>query len=284
VRSDIQEAAAVFAPARPARTASRSVGKWLALLFVLAALAAAGWYERGPIQRMWKRSFGPPPSPVIAVIPFDTDPSQTFFADGLAEDLTTRLGQTPGLKVIGRSGARQYRGHQARDVARELGAAVVLTGSVRPGRHRRGLAGIDRSSDGAAIWSASTRDVKDIFAVQVQVAGEVAQALPRRNPRPQARARRASWIPAPTSSTCAAARPSRTPSAGATAVRTRDRGRRRWQASPASRGAAPGRHGRGRRCRVVNDCGRRPSAPTSWIGSARGECRGQPDGTRCTTR
>ena len=46
-----------------------------------------------------------------------------FFADGLTEDLITRLGQTPGLKVIGRSATRSYRGRAPRDVARELGAA-----------------------------------------------------------------------------------------------------------------------------------------------------------------
>ena len=176
VRSDIQEATAVFTPAQPAR---RSIGGWIAGLLLIAALSAAAWYERGAITQLWRRTLGPPPAPVIAVIPFDTDPSQMFFADGFAEDLTTRLGQTPGLKVIGRSTSRAYRGRQPRDAARELGAAVVLTGSVRPAGDtvKVALELID-PSDGTAIWSAQyAREVKDIFAVQAQVAGEVAQAL-----------------------------------------------------------------------------------------------------------
>src|SRR4051794_6300844 len=175
-RSDIEEAAAVSAPARQGR---RSIVRWLILLALLAAAGAAGWYERVPLQRLWKRTLGPPPPPVIAVVPFDTDPAQLFFADGLAEDLITRLGQTPGLKVIGRSATRQLRGRAPQEVARELGAAVVLTGSVRPSGDtvKVSMELID-PADGTAIWSQQyTREVKDIFAVQAQVAGEVAQAL-----------------------------------------------------------------------------------------------------------
>ena len=175
-RSDTQEIAAAFNPAQPPR---RSTRRWAALLLIVALLAVAAWYERAPIRTLWRKSLGPPPAPVIAIVPFDTDPAQLFFADGLAEDLTTRLGQTPGLKVIGRSATRQYRGREPRDVARELGAGVVLAGSVRPAGDivKVSLELID-PSDGTAIWSAQyTRDVKDIFAVQAQVAGEVAQAL-----------------------------------------------------------------------------------------------------------
>ena len=175
-RSDIEEAAAMSAPVRSGR---RAVGRWLILLVLLAAAGAAGWYERGPLQRLWKRTLGPPPPPVIAVVPFETDADQVFFADGLAEDLITRLGQTPGLKVMGRSATRQLRGRAPQDVARELGAAVVLTGSVRPsGDTVKVSVELIDPADGTAIWSQQyTREVKDIFAVQAQVAGEVAQAL-----------------------------------------------------------------------------------------------------------
>ena len=175
-RSDIQEAAAVFAPAQPVR---RSLAGWIVALLVLATLGGGAWYARVPLQRTWHRWIGPPPAPVIAVMPFDADAAQTFFADGLAEDLTTRLGQTPGLKVIGRSAARLYRGRQPRDVARDLGAAVVLTGSVRPvGDTVKVSVELIDPSDDTAIWSQQyTREVKDIFAVQAQVAEQVAQAL-----------------------------------------------------------------------------------------------------------
>ncbi len=174
VRSDTQEAAVVTA--QPAR---RSMGGWIILLLMLAALGAAAWYERGPIQRVWKRTLGAPPAPVIAVVPFESDAAQLFFADGLAEDLITRLGQTPGLRVISRSATRQLRGRAPQDVARELGAAVVLTGSVRPsGDNVKVSMELIDPADGMAIWSRQyTREIKDIFAVQAQMAEQVALAL-----------------------------------------------------------------------------------------------------------
>src|SRR6185503_7446128 len=91
----------------------------------------------------------------------------------------SRLGQTPGLKVLGRSSTRTYRGRPPADVARELGAAVVLTGSVRRAADtvRVSLELID-PRDGTAVWTGQyTKEIKDIFAVQAQVAGEVATAL-----------------------------------------------------------------------------------------------------------
>ena len=66
VRSDMQEAAGVFVPTRPAR---RSRGGWIVLLLMLAALAAAAWYERGAIERIWRGVMGPAPAlPVSLVI------------------------------------------------------------------------------------------------------------------------------------------------------------------------------------------------------------------------
>ena len=179
VRSDMQEAAAELAPAQPAR---RSIGGWLVPLLVVAALGGAAWYERVPIRQLWRHTLGPAPAPVIAVMPLELlgpDVSQTYFADGLTEDLISRLGQTKGLRVLGRSATRGYRGRLPRDVARDLGAGVVLTGSVRPTADtvKVSLELID-PSDGAAIWAAQyTRDIKDIFAVQEQVAEQVAMAL-----------------------------------------------------------------------------------------------------------
>jgi serine/threonine protein kinase len=77
---------------RPRRT---SYAGWILLLLLLAALAAIGWWKRDQVQRIWRRTLAPAPAPVIAVIPLDlagADVSQTYFADGLTEDLITRLG------------------------------------------------------------------------------------------------------------------------------------------------------------------------------------------------
>ncbi len=150
-----------------------------AALLIAVSAGSAVWYERHSIAHAWHRAIGPGPAPVMAVVPFDTEPGQRFFADGPAEDLITRLGQTPGVKVIGRSATRSYRGRSPQDVARELRAGVLLTGSVRPAGDavKISLELID-PSDNTAVWTDSmTRDVKDIFAVQAEVADHVAQAL-----------------------------------------------------------------------------------------------------------
>jgi TolB-like protein len=176
MRSDAADLASPPALAH-GRTAPRV--RPLAALLVVAALVVAGWYEREAVGHAWRRWLGPSPSPIIAVIPLETDRDQTFFADGLTEDLMTRLGQTRGLTVIGRSATRSRRGRAPAEVARESGAGVVLTGSVRPSGDavRMSLELID-PRDGTTIWTSQyTRDIKDIFAVQAQVAEDVARAL-----------------------------------------------------------------------------------------------------------
>src|SRR5262249_6425302 len=177
VRSDAA-APVMLAPAA-ASPRRRSIVKWLAALVLLGGAGAAAWSQRTTIERLVRRTVGPPPPPSIAVVPCDTDPPQPFFADGFADDLITRLGQTPGLNVVGRSATRTSRGRSPRDVARELGAGVVLAGSVRPSNDavNVSLELLDPADD-TDLWTAQyTRDVKDIFAVQAQVAFEVARAL-----------------------------------------------------------------------------------------------------------
>jgi hypothetical protein len=116
VRGTTSEPALSTLVRRPPRRGYRRV----IVAAVLFACAAAGaWIAREPIRRQWHRMFGSAPAPVIAVIPLElagADPSQTFFADGLTEDLISRLGQIPGLKVLGRSSTRDYRGRTPRDV------------------------------------------------------------------------------------------------------------------------------------------------------------------------
>jgi len=160
----------------------RRFGAAIAIAAVVAIAAGAGWIGRHAIQRAWRRSMARTPAPIIAVLPLELeggDASQTYFADGLTEDLISRLGQTPGLKVLGRSATRGLRGRAPTDVARELGASVVLAGTVRPAGDalKVSLELID-PTDRTAMWAQQyTLDVKDVFAVQARVAKEVAAAL-----------------------------------------------------------------------------------------------------------
>jgi TolB-like protein len=179
VRSDALEAAQAFVPAKPAR---RPIGRWLVVLLVAAAIGAAVWVEREPLDQLYRRTLAPAPAPVIVVMPLEFqggEGSPAYLADGLADDLMARLGQTKGLKVVGRSSTRDLRGRQPRDVATELGASVILTGSVRQAGEAITLSlDLIDLSDGFTIWSGQyARDIKDIFAVQAQAAEQVATAL-----------------------------------------------------------------------------------------------------------
>jgi TolB-like protein/predicted Ser/Thr protein kinase len=179
---DVRSSMSERAPSVSILPPRRSYTGWTVLALLLTCAVAGAWIERDVIRRQWRRTLGPPPAPVIAVIPLELaggDPSQLYFADGLTEDLISRLGQTPGLKVLGRSATRDYRGHSPRDVARELHASVVLTGSVRlSGATVKVTAELIDPDDGTDLWTAQyTLDVKDVFAVQARVAKDVASAL-----------------------------------------------------------------------------------------------------------
>jgi TolB-like protein len=175
-RAAVSEPTIVAAVRKPSR---RARSKPAIALAIVALIVAIGWWQRDAIEGVWRHTVGSPPVARIAVIPLDTDLDQTFFADGLTDDLAARLGQTPGLTVVGRSGIRQYRGRSPIDVAHELNAAVVLTGSL----HRQtdalevAVQMIDQR-DNSVLWSGKyTRDAANVFAVQAQIAEGVAQAL-----------------------------------------------------------------------------------------------------------
>lgn len=108
------------------------------------------------------------------------DPSNDYFGEGLAEEITTALGKT-GLRVVGRGSARALvaRGFDARAVARELGVGTVLQGSVqRAGDRLRITVSLTSAADGALLWSERyDRDSRDIFAVQDDIARGVASEL-----------------------------------------------------------------------------------------------------------
>jgi TolB-like protein/DNA-binding winged helix-turn-helix (wHTH) protein/Tfp pilus assembly protein PilF len=155
----------------------------LAIVLVLAVAAAAviSTYFRPA------RSVANAPSlndTSIAVLPFaDMSPAkdQEYFSDGLAEQLINDLTKVSGLKVIGRSSSFQFRGKNEgmRDVGRKLGVANILEGSVRrEGNRLRITAELIKADDGFQLWSQTyDREIKDIFAVQDEIALATTEAL-----------------------------------------------------------------------------------------------------------
>ncbi len=176
LEADREETAAPIVAATPG--SRRRAG--LLILLVLAAAAAAAYPNRDAVRGWVRHRFGPPPAPVIAVIPLREDgQSSTYFADGLSDDVMMRLGQTPGVTVVGRAAARTFRGRDPADVGRQAGATVVLTGEIHRvnGDLKIDLQLVD-SSDGARIWTQQfTNPPNSVVAAQAVIAEEVAKAL-----------------------------------------------------------------------------------------------------------
>jgi serine/threonine protein kinase/Flp pilus assembly protein TadD len=120
----------------------------------------------------------------IAVLPFldmSEKKDQGYFSDGLSEELITLLAQVQDLQVIARTSSFHFRTQDVslKDIARTLGVAHVLEGSVRhAGNTVRVTAQLIRTDDGVHLWSQSyDRDVKDIFQVQDDIAAAVVASL-----------------------------------------------------------------------------------------------------------
>jgi TolB-like protein/Flp pilus assembly protein TadD len=131
-------------------------------------------------------SSSPPVAPrlSIVVLPFtnlSNDPEQQYFADGLAEDLTTDLSRLANMFVISRNTAFTYRNRpiDTKQIGRELGVRYVLEGSVRRSGNqlRVGAQLIDAETD-AHLWAERfDRDMGDLFALQNEITSRIAIAL-----------------------------------------------------------------------------------------------------------
>jgi TolB-like protein/Flp pilus assembly protein TadD len=123
----------------------------------------------------------PPKS--IVVLPFANlgDKENEYFSDGISEDLLNLLARVPGLRVAARTSSFYFKDKQVpvAEIARQLGVAYVLEGSVRrAGERVRITAQLVKAADGFPVWSdAFDRALKDIFAVQDEIAGLIAQNL-----------------------------------------------------------------------------------------------------------
>src|SRR6478672_7840541 len=120
----------------------------------------------------------------IAVLPLlneSGDPKDEYFSDGLSEELIAALAQISGLKVIGRSSSFRFkeRREEPKTIGEKLGVGTLLEGTVRKqGDHVRIVAELVNAADGIELWTRTfDRELKDIFAVQSEIAAAVAQSL-----------------------------------------------------------------------------------------------------------
>ena len=141
-----------------------------------------------------KKNAAPEPPPAgsavpeksIAVLPFvnmSADKGDEYLSDGMTEELLNALTKVKGLRVPGRSSSFAFKGNNEEDIFRKVGEQLhvnaVLEGSVRKaGDKLRITAQLINVADGFHLWSETyDRDMKDIFAVQSDVAKRVVQAL-----------------------------------------------------------------------------------------------------------
>jgi TolB-like protein/Flp pilus assembly protein TadD len=178
-------AAAVVAAGAPLGAARRVASRW-ALLGLLVLLVPAGAWLLRLASRPSVHTEVPARSTKasIAVLPFlDMSPGsdQEYFAEGLAEELLNSLARIPGLRVASRTSAFAFKGknEDLRAIAQKLNVATILEGSVRKqGAKVRITTQLINAADGFHLWSeAYDKTLDDVFAVQQEIAGQVAGAL-----------------------------------------------------------------------------------------------------------
>ena len=159
------------------QSARRSSVGWIAALVLAAILAASGvYYFTYRTAAIPERS--------IAVLPMTNstgDPANEYFSDGMSEEFISSLSRLRDLKVIGRTSSFQFKGKtdDSKTIGDKLGVYYLLEGSVRKSADRVRIAvELIKSGDGASVWSETyDRELKDIFAVQSEIAGAVAKQL-----------------------------------------------------------------------------------------------------------
>ena len=166
-------------PARVWRWTRRNpvVAGMAALLLVLGS-AAGGM--------MWKSGAASPPATTgIAVLPFESlsdDKEDAVFADGVQDDILTKLASIRDLRVISHTSVMNYRGKRnIREIGKALGVSHILEGtlsrSLRSARFNLKARLIDART-GTLVWAEEyDRDLNDLFGVQSQLARKVAERL-----------------------------------------------------------------------------------------------------------
>ena len=164
---------------KPARRSS--VGSIAALVLVAILTAGAAYYFMSHRPATKGAAI---PEKSIAVLPLVNstgDPANEYFSDGMSEEFISSLSRLHDLKVIGRTSSFQFKGKtdDSKTIGEKLGVFYLLEGSVRKSADRVRIAvALIKSGDGANVWSETyDRELKDIFAVQSEIAGAVAKQL-----------------------------------------------------------------------------------------------------------
>jgi serine/threonine protein kinase/Tfp pilus assembly protein PilF len=165
--------------ARGSKWVRRNPARALAAASLIALAAASGWI-------VWKSEFigRSVATNGIAVLPFENlspDPDNAYFADGIQDEILTRLASIASLKVISRTSTQRYQGkpRNLTEIAKQLGVANILEGSVQKAADqvRVNVQLVNAQTD-SHIWADTyDRKLTDIFGVESEIAKAVAQSL-----------------------------------------------------------------------------------------------------------
>jgi len=176
----------------PGKSSNRRTGRRIVSVTVVLAVIAAALFifqlVRSKVLTTTTRSVASIASTVsaksVAVLPLvntSGDPSNEYFSDGLSEELIAVLAKIPDLKVIGRSSSFLFKGTSGDSgaIGQKLGVAHLIEGSVRKqGDRVRIVAELINAADGRSIWSETyDRELRDVFAVQEEIAKAVAEQM-----------------------------------------------------------------------------------------------------------
>jgi len=160
-----------------------------AVLVILALLAGWWWMQHKNQQSVAAHPLPAPPATTpdqksVAVLPFvnmSDDKGSEYFSDGVSEELLTVLQKIPGMHVAARTSAFSFKGKNAtaQEIGQKLGVAYLVEGSVRKsGEAVRIAARLTRADTGQEVWSENfTRNLKDVFAVQTELAQTIVEQL-----------------------------------------------------------------------------------------------------------
>ena len=175
------------------KSITRHTGRKIVALTVVLGVIAAGllafrlWGPKTstPEQKnISSENAAPVPNKSIAVLPFDNlsrDPDNAYFAEGIQDEILTRLSKIGALKVISRSSTQKYKSapENLREVGNQLGVANLLEGSVQKVANAVHInVQLIRAATDEHVWAESyNRKLDDVFGVEGEVASAIADQL-----------------------------------------------------------------------------------------------------------
>jgi len=178
----------------PGKSITDHTGRKIAAITVAFTIAAAALFAFQLVKRKGDADKSGTTHPTVekseikpnsvAVLAFDNlsdDKGGEYFSDGISEELLTILQKIPGLRVAARTSAFSFKGKSAtaQEIGQKLAVASLVEGSVRKaGETVRIAARLTKTTSGDEVWSENyTRNLKDVFAVQTELAQTIVEQL-----------------------------------------------------------------------------------------------------------